>query len=137
MGFGARVLIEKLRMRQENDKSLGQHFLNNEEVLDQTIELSGLTSDDVVIEVGPGPGVLTERLLESGCDVRAIEIDPGVCKFLREIFPNLSLTEDDALLAKWPSANKFIANIPYQISSPLIHKITQNPSIQQLSLIHI
>ena len=46
MGRGARVLIDRLRMRQDNVKSLGQHFLNNEEVLDETISLADLSADD-------------------------------------------------------------------------------------------
>ena len=77
MGFGARVLIDRLRMRQDNVKSLGQHFLNNEDVLDETIRLANVSKRDAIIEIGPGPGVLTERLLETGCDLTAIEIDSG------------------------------------------------------------
>ena len=67
MGQGARALIDRLRMRQDNVKALGQHFLNNEEVLDETMLLAEISEDDHVIEIGPGPGVLTERLIETGC----------------------------------------------------------------------
>ena len=75
MGQGARKLIDQLRMRQDNVKSLGQHFLNNEEILDTTIEIADISTDDRVIEIGPGPGVLTERLIDTGCELTAIEID--------------------------------------------------------------
>ena len=85
MGFGARVLIDRLRMRQDNVKSLGQHFLNNEDVLDETIRLANVSKSDAIIEIGPGPGVLTERLLETGCDLTAIEIDSGACLSLIHI----------------------------------------------------
>ncbi len=129
MGQGARALIDRLRMRQDNVKALGQHFLNNEEVLDATMVLAEISEDDHVIEIGPGPGVLTERLLETGCKLTAIEIDSGACEFLRDNFPDLELIEGDALTEKWPKANKVIANIPYQISSPLIDVITRNQSI--------
>ena len=63
MGHGARVLIERLRMRQDNIKSLGQHFLNNEEVLDETMKLADVSSKDIVIEVGPGPVSYTHLTL--------------------------------------------------------------------------
>ena len=135
MGHGARVLIDRLRMRQDNIKSLGQHFLNNEEVLDETMKLADVSSQDTVIEVGPGPGVLTERLLETGCDLTTIEIDEGACEFLRDNFPKLNLIEGDALKVKWPEANKVVANIPYQISSPLIDVITRTPSIEQVVIL--
>ena len=135
MGHGARALIDKLRMVQDNVKSLGQNFLNNEEVLDQTISIANLSEDDFVIEIGPGPGVLTERLLATGCNLTAIEIDSGICKFLRETFPDLNLIEGDALSVKWPLCNKFVANIPYQISSPLLEIITRNRSIEQVVIL--
>ena len=135
MGHGARVLIDRLRMRKDNVKALGQHFLNNEEILDETMRLAEISSEDHVIEIGPGPGVLTERLLESGCALTSIEIDTEVCEFLRDNFPTLDLIEGDALQVNWPKANKVVANIPYQISSPLIDIITRNHSIEYVVLL--
>ena len=135
MGHGARVLIDRLRMRKDNVKALGQHFLNNEEILDETMRLAEVSSQDHVIEIGPGPGVLTERLLETGCELTSIEIDPDVCEFLRDNFPNLELVEGDALEVKWPKANKVVANIPYQISSPLIDVITRTNSIDYVVIL--
>ena len=135
MGHGARVLIDRLRMRKDNVKGLGQHFLNNEEILDETMRLAEISPDDHVIEIGPGPGVLTERLLESGCALTSIEIDTEVCEFLRDNFPTLDLIEGDALQVNWPKANKVVANIPYQISSPLIDIITRNHSIEYVVLL--
>ena len=135
MGHGARVLIDRLRMRKDNIKALGQHFLNNEEILDETMRLAEVSTQDHVIEIGPGPGVLTERLLETGCELTSIEIDPEVCGFLRDNFPNLELVEGDALKVKWPKANKLVANIPYQISSPLIDVITRTNSIDYVVIL--
>jgi len=135
MGHGARVLIDRLRMRKDNNKALGQHFLNNEEILDETMRLAEVSPQDHVIEIGPGPGVLTERLLETGCELTSIEIDPEVCGFLRDNFPNLELVEGDALKVKWPKANKVVANIPYQISSPLIDVITRTNSIDYVVIL--
>lgn len=135
MGHGARVLIDRLRMRKDNVKALGQHFLNNEEILDETMRLAEVSPQDHVIEIGPGPGVLTERLLETECELTSIEIDPDVCEFLRDNFPNLELVEGDALDVKWPKANKVVANIPYQISSPLIDVITRTNSIDYVVIL--
>ena len=135
MGHGARVLIDRLRMRKDNNKALGQHFLNNEEILNETMRLAEVSSQDHVVEIGPGPGVLTERLLETGCGLTSIEIDPEVCEFLRDNFPNLELVEGDALEVKWPKANKVVANIPYQISSPLIDVITRTNSIDYVVIL--
>jgi 16S rRNA (adenine1518-N6/adenine1519-N6)-dimethyltransferase len=135
MGHGARVLIDRLRMRKDNVKALGQHFLNNEEILDETMRLAEVSPKDHIIEIGPGPGVLTERLLETGCELTSIEIDSEVCEFLRDNFPNLELIEGDALEVKWPKANKVVANIPYQISSPLIDVITRANSIDYVVIL--
>ena len=135
MGHVARVLIDRLRMRKDNVKALGQHFLNNEEILDETMRLAEVSSEDSIVEIGPGPGVLTERLLETGCTLTSIEIDPEVCEFLRDNFPDLDLIEGDALEVKWPKANKVVANIPYQISSPLIDVITRNNSIDYVVIL--
>ena len=135
MGHGARVLIDRLRMRKDNVKALGQHFLNNEEILDETMRFAEVSSQDHVMEIGPGPGVLTERLLETGCELTSIEIDPDVCEFLRDNFPKLELIEGDALEVKWPKVNKVVANIPYQISSPLIDVITRTNSIDYVVIL--
>ena len=89
-------------------------------------------ADDHVLEIGPGPGVLTEALLATGCKVTAIEIDAGAVEHLRNVFSkdiankDLILHHADALKLKWPSnVTKVVANIPYQISSPLIDLLTR------------
>ena len=83
-----------------------------------------------MLEIGPGPGVLTDRLLLNTENLTCIEIDSGVCEYLRDTFPNLNLIEGDALQEKWGEVDRFISNLPYQISSPIIERITNNKSIQ-------
>ncbi len=83
-----------------------------------------------MLEIGPGPGVLTDRLLVNTENLTCIEIDSGVCEYLRDTFPNLNLIEGDALQEKWGEVDRFISNLPYQISSPIIERITNNKSIQ-------
>jgi len=90
MGRGARVLIERLRGRQRFDKELGQHFLHDESVLDSIMHLAELSEQDSVIEIGPGPGSLTERLLEAGVNLYCIEFR---CMF--KFIGNFSFSEPD------------------------------------------
>ena len=129
---GARWLVDSLRAKLPFNKGLGQHFLVNDEVIASPVSKAKLTVDDHVLEIGPGPGVLTEVLLSTGCKVTAIEIDECAVKHLNEAFlpevkdSKLILIEGDALNFKWPDGiTKVIANIPYQISSPLIDLLTK------------
>ena len=129
---GARTLVDLLRSKQDNDKSLGQHFLINDELITLSIHYAEIVKPDHVLEIGPGPGVLTEALLMQGCRVTAIEIDEGAVKHLQSIFASeiasgqLNLLSGDALQVKWPtSISKVVANIPYQISSPLVELLTK------------
>ena len=129
---GARTLVDLLRSKQDNDKSLGQHFLINDELITLSIQYAEIVKPDHVLEIGPGPGVLTEALLMQGCKVTAIEIDEGAVKHLQRIFASeiasgqLNLLSGDALQVKWPpSISKVVANIPYQISSPLVELLTK------------
>ena len=140
---GARWLVDSLRGKQPFNKSLGQHFLVHDDILQRTVALAEVTDEDHVLEIGPGPGVLTEVLFATGCKVTAIEIDEGACEHLRSVFAleldeeQLVLIEGDALQKAWPKdITKVVANIPYQISSPLIDQITRhhrNPHTQSLT----
>ena len=146
----ARRLVDALRAKQPMNKALGQHFLVHDDVLERTVEWAEVDVEDHVLEVGPGPGVLTDALLAKGCKVTAIELDGGAYDHLKSLFADaiaeerLVLMAGDALGLPWPSdITRVVANIPYQISSPLIDVITRhhrNPNtapLQDLSLIHI
>jgi 16S rRNA (adenine1518-N6/adenine1519-N6)-dimethyltransferase len=140
---GARWLVDSLRAKLPFDKSLGQHFLVNDDLIQRAVELGEVDKEDHVLEIGPGPGVLTEALLEAGCRVTAIEIDPIAAEHLRGAFApelktkQLVLIEGDALVKQWPlDVDKVVANIPYQISSPLIEHLTRylrNPRTSELN----
>ena len=83
-----------------------------------------MSPGDTVLEVGPGLGVLTSRLLPKAGKVIAIELDQGIATYLRaELGSKFELIEGDALDAAWPRFDRFISNIPYSISSPLIFKL--------------
>jgi 16S rRNA (adenine1518-N6/adenine1519-N6)-dimethyltransferase len=120
-------LVTRLQARQPNDKNLGQHFLIEEAHLEAIVGLAGGLEGRIVLEIGPGPGTLTEHLLHSGATVHAIEIDSVAVEHLREAFAEaiasqaLVLHEGDALSTPWPDRiDAVVSNIPYQISSPLI-----------------
>ncbi len=137
----ARDLIDSLRAYQPPNTDLGQHFLVDDELLNVMVELAEVTSQDHVLEIGPGPGTLTQVLLETGATVTAIELDDGPVLHLDNVFSEqqnngkLTLLHGDALLEQWPeSITKIVANIPYQISSPLIEKITKFNALNETSL---
>jgi 16S rRNA (adenine1518-N6/adenine1519-N6)-dimethyltransferase len=116
---------ERLRPR----KSLSQNFLTDASVLDRIVEAAELAPGDRVVEVGPGLGVLTRRLLAAGASVLAVEVDPRLADYLRrELYGarDFELIEADALSLHprdaFPGESfKLVANIPYHITSPLLH----------------
>ncbi len=138
----ARWLVDSLRDKQPFNKALGQHYLVNDELISRAIELAELSENDHVLEVGPGPGVLTEAILATGCRLTAIEIDSVSVEHLKHAFApeierqQLTLLSGDVLEMEWPhDLSKVVANIPYQISSPLIELLTRylrNPRTHQL-----
>ena len=69
---GARRLVDALRAKQPFNKALGQHFLVHDDVLERTVEWAEVDVEDHVLEVGPGPGTLTEVLLAKGCKVLSL-----------------------------------------------------------------
>ena len=111
-------------MRVAPKKELGQHFLVDENILGVIGRLAELTPDDVVLEVGPGLGVLTRFLAQRVAHVHAVELDASLEPFLRDLGENVTLHVGDALrldlAALAPGARKLVANLPYNIATPLI-----------------
>jgi 16S rRNA (adenine1518-N6/adenine1519-N6)-dimethyltransferase len=108
-------------------KELGQHFLVDENLLGVIGRLAELNPEDVVLEVGPGLGVLTGYLVERVSQVHAIEVDYALVRVLAERFrgrDNIDLRHGDALrldLAELqPEPTKLVANLPYNIATPLV-----------------
>lgn len=107
-------------------KSRGQNFLLDEGVADREVEGLGIGPDDVVLEVGPGLGILTERVLPLAHRTVCVELDRGVASYIRNRFEGrVELVEGDALEVPLPRFDLFISNIPYSISSPLIFRILE------------
>ena len=108
-------------------RALGQNFLVDRNILDVIERLASLDRDDVVLEVGGGPGVLSERLAARAGHVHVVEVDPGLEPRLREVlapFGNVTLHVGDALdldLASLrPPPTKVIANLPYGVAATVI-----------------
>jgi 16S rRNA (adenine1518-N6/adenine1519-N6)-dimethyltransferase len=102
-------------------KEYGQHFLRDTNILEVIGRLAELGPEDTVLEVGPGDGVLTRYLADRVHRVHAIEIDRGLESELRELPPNVVVVFGDALQVELPdAATKLVANLPYNIATPLI-----------------
>lgn len=110
-------------------KSKGQHILKNPLLVDAIVQKSGIKSTDVILEIGPGTGNLTKKLLEAGKMVIAVEIDPRMVLELQRRFQGtpysnrLKVIQGDVLRTELPYFDICVANIPYQISSPLTFKL--------------
>ena len=110
-------------------KSKGQHLLKNPMILSEIINKSSIKSTDIVLEIGPGTGNLTMLLLEAAKKVIAIELDPRmVAQLTKRVgisqYQNkLQLIQGDVLKQKLPFFDLCVANIPYQISSPIVFKL--------------
>jgi 16S rRNA (adenine1518-N6/adenine1519-N6)-dimethyltransferase len=111
-------------MRVSPKKELGQHFLVDENILGVIGRLAELQPEDIVLEVGPGIGVLTRFLAPRVAHVHAVELDASLEPWLRDVGANVTLHLGDALrldLATLaPGATKLVANLPYNIATPLL-----------------
>lgn len=118
------------------NKSLGQNFLVDDESIEKIVEASDLTTDDLVIEIGPGLGTLTQKLLEKAKKVIAIELDKKMIKVLQDrflLYTNLEIINEDVLkvdLKEVIEKNgfktaKIVANLPYYITTPIIMQLLE------------
>ena len=106
-------------------KRLGQNFLINGEVIQDIIEYANIQSEDVVVEIGPGVGFVTEQLVKHAKKVVAIELDEEAIVELKKLnAPNLEIIHNDILKTDISSLSeekvKIVANIPYYITSPIL-----------------
>lgn len=122
------------------NKKLGQNFLIDENVIDTIANASEISSDDLVIEIGPGLGTLTDKLLEKAGKVIAIELDERMIDILKNrffMYNNFEIINEDVLkvdLNKLIKENKeqfglksakIVANLPYYITTPIIMKLLE------------
>jgi 16S rRNA (adenine1518-N6/adenine1519-N6)-dimethyltransferase len=130
---------ERLRPR----KSLSQNFLTDPEALDAIVAAAEIAPGERVVEIGPGLGVLTRRLLAAGASVLAVELDQRLAEYLRrELYGvgGFELIEADALTIHprecFPGERfKLVANIPYHITSPLLHTFLEGERPPDLTVL--
>lgn len=105
---------------------LGQIFLIDKKVAEREVNYANINQDDVVLEIGPGQGILTKPLAKKAKKVVAIETDKNLISNLRRSMPNnVELIYGDALIVDFetlPKFNKIVSNLPFQISSPITFK---------------
>lgn len=106
-------------------KRLGQNFLTDGEVIQDIIEYADISPDDVIVEIGPGVGFVTEQLVKYARKVIAVELDEEAIKELKKLnAPNLEIIHNDILKTDLSELSekefKVVANIPYYITSPII-----------------
>ena len=142
-----RLLVDLLRDRITPNRSLGQHFLLDEAVIERAVEIASgnkpINQQSHVLEIGPGPGSLTLELLRTGARVTAIELDEEAISHLNRVFDSeegrLQVIHDDALQIECPQdITHIVSNLPYQISSPILEKIQRfhlNNQLQGIALL--
>jgi 16S rRNA (adenine1518-N6/adenine1519-N6)-dimethyltransferase len=127
-----KILLNQYNLRAK--KSFGQNFLINESIVDEIVEKSNITNEDVILEIGPGLGTLTKKLLKVAKKVIAVELDQDMCNILKNRIndENLEIINQDILkldineiTAKYGKI-KVVANLPYYITTPIIMKLLEN-----------
>ena len=121
-------------------KSLGQHFLHDQRIVGRIVEAADLSSNDTVIEIGPGRGVLTRRLVQSAGRVIAVELDETLLDELParlDYPPNLHCLHGDAREVDYPqvagmslephgTGYKVIGNLPYYAANPIVRRLLES-----------
>lgn len=117
----------------------GQHFLVDSRIAHKEVTYADIDRDDIVLEIGPGKGILTKLLAERAKKVIAIEIDGKLAEYLRTILPaNVEIINADVMkldLSEY-QFNKVVSNLPFEISSPLTFKLLEETSFSKAVLIY-
>ncbi len=129
-------------------KKFGQNFLTSEVILEEIISKAKISKDDIILEIGPGIGTLTSKLLETGAEVISVEVDLELIRPLKErffMYNNFTIISADILKidiyseivkileSKGKTLNdkkiKVVANIPYYITTPIMFKLLESRNI--------
>ncbi|MBP2032313.1 16S rRNA (adenine1518-N6/adenine1519-N6)-dimethyltransferase [Clostridium algifaecis] len=140
--FSIRDIVNKYGFR--FSKKLGQNFLIDDSVLEDILDSSNVSNKDLIIEIGPGVGTLTRELLKRAEVVYAVELDLNLIPILQEElkdFSNFKLIHGDALKVDFNEIIgdrdnvKFVANLPYYVTTPIISRIlNENYNFKSLTI---
>ncbi|GAG33258.1 unnamed protein product, partial [marine sediment metagenome] len=147
------LLAETRRLLRQSDlrarKGLGQHFLIDGGVLETIISAAELKPDDVILEVGPGLGILTRELAQKAGGVIAIELDDKLAALLKQTlaaFNNVTIINGDVLKIKPASlleerklspVYKVVANLPYYITSPVLRHFLEAEAKPRMMIVMV
>jgi 16S rRNA (adenine1518-N6/adenine1519-N6)-dimethyltransferase len=111
------------------DKRRDQHFLVDNNILRRIVDLAGIEKNEDILEIGAGPGNLTEALSKKARHVYSIELDASLVNFLEDRFKgaNVTIIKGNALKVDFPRFDKVVANLPYSISSDITFKLLKYP----------
>lgn len=119
-------------LEQRARRRFGQNFLVSVDSVDRIVRAAEVRPGDRVLEIGPGLGILTERLREAGAEVRCVEIDRDLAAALQELWPDLALVNADAMKVDFGTICeepgwKVVANLPYNVATPLLLRLLARP----------
>jgi 16S rRNA (adenine1518-N6/adenine1519-N6)-dimethyltransferase len=114
-------------------KKWGQNFLRNRGAVEKIVAAIEAEPDEIVLEIGPGEGVLTEKLVELPSRVVAIEVDPELATHLRSRFgEKLELRNEDAVEAALPETPfRAVGNLPYNVGTPILRRVIADPQCRR------
>jgi 16S rRNA (adenine1518-N6/adenine1519-N6)-dimethyltransferase len=114
-------------------KKWGQNFLRNRGAVEKIVAAVDAQPEEIVLEIGPGEGVLTEKLVELGNRTVAVEIDPDLARRLRGKFgERLELREEDAVDAPLPDTPyRAVGNLPYNVGTPILRRVIADPNCKR------
>jgi len=121
-----------MKIHNKPKKRFGQNFLQDENILNKIVKEINPQSNDLIVEIGPGYGALTQKLISATENLIAVEIDNELIANLKERFPQIQLINEDFLkanLSKLSTLKKgmrIVGNIPYNITSPILFKLIES-----------
>ena len=108
-------------------KSRGQNFLTDGRIADRHVEYACIGPHDRVLEVGPGLGILTQRLAEKTDSLTCIELDDNLADYIEKTYGDrITLIRGDAVKVPFPEFDVFVSNLPYSVSTPIIFKLLEH-----------
>lgn len=125
-------LLNKYKLKA--NKSLGQNFLINQQIIDDIVKVANVNEDDLIIEIGPGLGSLTSKLADNAKKVVAIELDQNMIEILKErfsLYKNVEIIHGDIMKVDLKEIIgeeknvKIVANLPYYITTPIVMKLLE------------